>query len=497
MGNIVLTFNEALSSNAPLPDALFVYLNNSQTRNAVKNVAVSGNTLTLTLNAPMSYGDTGRVQYIDSDGINSMFAIQDINGNDTANFGPVTVTNNLTNVDTIPPVFQSAATNTNGTQIVLTYHETLSATPAGTNAFSVVVNNSPVSISNVSIAGKTVVLTLSTPVQTGQTVMFGYTDPSANDDNNAVQDMAGNDAVTLAAGTTVTNNSTVDTIAPYLVNTIFDNANSRIELQFNESLDSAAANSVASKISLSVIYAPEYSETRAITSTTVSGNSLLISSAWINDFSINTGVDFTLDYQDPTVGNDTSAVLQDAAGNDAVSFKITYGMSGFVSSYTGTSGKDYIMGGSGNDTIIGGQGNDTMWGYQNFNLAAANSTANNDLFKWNAGDAGAAGAVDTIKDFTVYNNGTGDKLDLLNLLSGWTGAAGQVLTNWITSIQVNQSVNGVSGSTAITIDVDGAGSGTVTQVIQLEGTNLLANIAAGQTFDQQLAALKNAGVLVV
>ncbi|WP_216069594.1 SwmB domain-containing protein, partial [Acinetobacter bereziniae] len=71
-------------------------------------------------------------------------------------------------------------------------------------------------VTNVAVVGSTVVLTLGAAVTAGQSVTVGYTDPSADNDVNAIQDIAGNDAATLTP-TAVDNGSTVpagDTTAP-------------------------------------------------------------------------------------------------------------------------------------------------------------------------------------------------------------------------------------------------------------------------------------------
>ena len=464
MGNIVLNFNEALSTNAPLPGAFNVLLNGSQY--VVKNVAVSGSTITLTFSAPMSYGDTARVQYLDSD---DTYTIQDVAGNDTGNFGPVDVTNTLSSTDTIPPVFQSAATSANGSQIVLTYHETLSATTAAPSAFSVVVDGSAAEISTVGISGKTVVLNLATAVQSGQTVKLGYNDPSGSNDPNAVQDTAGNDAVTLAAGTNVTNN-TLDTKGPELIDVLHNDGYDVIELRFNESLNTSTAYSAASKINLNQI---DFSGTPNQTLSglgfnisSVVGNSLFITStAWQASMPITHTKDYSITYNDGSLANDSSSVIEDVSGNDAASFNILFGIAYKIGLYgvntetlTGTNVTDFIMGSNGNETIIGGQGNDTMWGHENLRLF--NSYTNNNVFKWNSGDAGLSGAIDTIKDFSRWNGLVGDRLSIYGLLSGFTPAT-STLSDWVKTVATGQTVNGVANSTVMTIDVDGPGSGTV------------------------------------
>lgn len=107
--------------------------------------------------------------------------------------------------DTTPPVFQSAATNSAGTQVILAYDGALNATTAAAGAFSVTTGGSGNAVTGVMISGSTVVLTLATAITNGQAVTLTYTDPSASNDTNAIQDAAGNDASSLSS-TWVTNN---------------------------------------------------------------------------------------------------------------------------------------------------------------------------------------------------------------------------------------------------------------------------------------------------
>ncbi|MFW1946262.1 SwmB domain-containing protein, partial [Acinetobacter guillouiae] len=95
-----------------------------------------------------------------------------------------------------------------------------------------------VAVTGVTVNGSTVVLTLGTPVTAGQAVQVGYTDPTAANDPNAIQDIAGNDAVTLPP-TSVTNGSVIpsDTTAPTFVNATVDPLGTTLTLNYNEALD--------------------------------------------------------------------------------------------------------------------------------------------------------------------------------------------------------------------------------------------------------------------
>jgi uncharacterized repeat protein (TIGR02059 family) len=111
--------------------------------------------------------------------------------------------------DTTAPAFVSAATNAGGTKVVLTYDGALNATTADVGDFVVKIGSTPNDVTVVAVVGSTVELTLTDPVVNGDVVTVGYTDPTAGNDANAIQDAAGNDAVTLVDTTPVTNSVSV------------------------------------------------------------------------------------------------------------------------------------------------------------------------------------------------------------------------------------------------------------------------------------------------
>lgn len=115
----------------------------------------------------------------------------------------------------------------------------------------------------------------------------------------------------------------------------------------------------------------------------------------------------------------------------------------------------------------------------------APSAPDSDLFVWNAGDAGPSGASDVIKDFSAWNGSKGDRIDISKLLEGYTSGVSD-LSNWVT-LATGQTINGTPNSSSLTIDIDGSGSGTVVQVIHLQGTDL-----SGKTLQELIAQ----GVLI-
>ena len=110
-------------------------------------------------------------------------------------------------------VFSVAAASLDGSKVILTYDRVLSAAfPAIPGNFSVTVAGSSATITGVSVSGSTIELTLLSAIASGQIVTVAYTDPTAGDDVNAVQDSAGNDAATLASSSVT--NSIPDTTPP-------------------------------------------------------------------------------------------------------------------------------------------------------------------------------------------------------------------------------------------------------------------------------------------
>ena len=152
-------------------------------------------------------------------------------------------------------------------------------------------------------------------------------------------------------------------------------------------------------------------------------------------------------------------------------FFVPTSLAGLDDILTGTNAANLLIGGDGNDTIRGGQGNDVLYGHG----SGLPQGLDNDIFVWGLGDAGT-GASDVIRDFTAWNGTSGDKLDLSALLVGYQAGTSDI-SQWI-SVQSGVTLPGATGwdvgktGTLLTIDIDGAGAGTVTQTIFLENASL-------------------------
>lgn len=112
--------------------------------------------------------------------------------------------------DETSPTRTSVTVPTGGTQITIAFDETLSSTSANLSAFTVRADGISLGLSSVSVSGSNVVLGLSSAVWQGAVVTVSYVDPTSGNDAAAIQDSAGNDAVSFS-NVSVTNSSTVTT----------------------------------------------------------------------------------------------------------------------------------------------------------------------------------------------------------------------------------------------------------------------------------------------
>lgn len=102
-----------------------------------------------------------------------------------------------TSVDVTAPTLSTAATNTAGTQIILSYSETLASSTPATSDFSL---NLSKTVSTVLVSGNTVTLTVSSPYTTGDAPTVSYTPGT-----NKIKDLSNNLATSLSARA-ITNN---------------------------------------------------------------------------------------------------------------------------------------------------------------------------------------------------------------------------------------------------------------------------------------------------
>ena len=329
------------------------------------------------------------------------------------------------------------------------------------------------------MVGTNVVLTMASAVAAGATV--AYTPPVSG--TAAIQDAAGNKALSVSTTTP----ATADTAAPVLDSSlVFYNGNNGVNkfvLYFNEEMASSTTipgtggpANTGFNISIVDPLIPDRTGGASIAWAQSGGSSSFTEKAFAISFVLgylSTSASVQMKYVDP--GNAYPNALKDLAGNHAGNMVLGAWTNDNLSAVDGSffvAGKSVL--------VAGGQGNDTMTG-----------GAANDTFAWFAGDAGTStGAVDIVKSFTAWIGTAGDKLDISKLLTNGYVSGTSTLSQWVTSVTNNASgaPSGVgTTNTKIVIDVDGTGSGTVTQTIWLDGVNL-------SSIDP--AVLKSNGILI-
>ncbi len=125
------------------------------------------------------------------------------------NVGAATTASNTYAVETTRPAFSSASAI--GINLVMTYTDASNLNAVNipvTGAFAVATGGATNAVTAVAVnaAAKTVTLTLIRAITFGEVIFVAYTDPTAGDDANAIQDSVGNDAASLTA-TAATNNT--------------------------------------------------------------------------------------------------------------------------------------------------------------------------------------------------------------------------------------------------------------------------------------------------
>ena len=299
---LIVRFSEALlQALKPLASDFTVKV--AGTAVAVSKVVFNdSSSLLLTLASAVSAGQTVSMGY--SVASDTTVAVQDLAGNASSGFTNASVVN-LASVAAAPGLRSVTA---NGNVLTLKFDGTLRYTLNDASAFLVTVNNTPVTISSVSVVGTSVLLYLASAVTSEQSVEVSYTAPQQASDTTTLRDWLGNGVGNLSAQV-ATNITGQDLTAPTLQYAIV-NGNSLV-LTFSEALNGQAGfTPVPSAFAVHVA-----GSAVAVTQAVVSGATVTLSLATAVDYA----AAVSLSYTDLSASNDV-AVVQDLAGNDAASF---------------------------------------------------------------------------------------------------------------------------------------------------------------------------------
>ena len=169
---------------------------------------------------------------------------------------------------------------------------------------------------------------LSSPIENDQKVTVAYTDPSASNDDNAIQDR-GNDVLSLTA-IEVSNISTVSGTSPVVLSDeIFDVSAADRQL-FSMSERNQQFTSSADQFTISHLGFEYGAGNNEVTAVSVDDKDLTLTLSQ----PIRGDQPITLSYNDPSPANDVLA-LQDPEGNDVSTFSINRYLNLSVVSGTG------------------------------------------------------------------------------------------------------------------------------------------------------------------
>jgi uncharacterized repeat protein (TIGR02059 family) len=240
--------------------------------------------------------------------------------------GSGSVTSDPSGIDCSAGCASTSADFDSGTLVTLTATHAQGSSFTGWSGGSSAVKVNSVAVDSVA---KTVTLTLASAVTAGQSVTLAYTDPTSGNDGNAIQDIYGNDAVSVPVSS-VTNLTgvTSDTTPPkFALATINGNTLVMSYVDAAHNLDAVNKPAVGA-FTVKVGDSPPLTTT--VNSVTVDSTAKKVTLTLAT--AVTMGQSVSVAYSDPTGGDDTNAI-QDTLGNDAASLTETS-----VNNITGTSG---------------------------------------------------------------------------------------------------------------------------------------------------------------
>ncbi|MDL2193051.1 Ig-like domain-containing protein, partial [Cobetia sp. LC6] len=192
----------------------------------------------------------------------------------------------------------------------------------------------------------------------------------------------------------------------------------------------------------------------------------------------NTAADATVLTADILAEGYTSPVVEGTNDDDS---SIDASVPG--SNLYGYAGNDTLNGGSGSNILRGGSGVDKLYGAAGSDLLIGGSGSDTeldggagvDIIRWESGDEGtvSAAAIDTVLNFNNGGVGSGDILDLRDMLNGayYVDSATNNLASYISAEYVS-----ATGATVLYINTEGgltaSPAASANQVINIDGLDL-------------------------
>jgi len=174
---LTLTMSEPLDGTATTQTSAFTVAYDGVVQPTPTGIAVAGSTVTLNLASAPNNSETVTVRYSQPSAAGErMRDTASPTKNETANFGPAAVVNNTP--DTVAPSVVSASVNASALTILLT--ETLAGAAPDPTAFTVTTGSTTRAVTNVSMSGKVVTLTIAPAATSNDSVVVSYSTPALN-----------------------------------------------------------------------------------------------------------------------------------------------------------------------------------------------------------------------------------------------------------------------------------------------------------------------------
>ena len=258
-GRLEMTYNENLADIVP-PASAFRVMVNSVAR-TVNSVSISGTKVILTLSSPVINGNVVTVAYT----VPATNQLQSTLRRWANSSGTQTVSNNISAIAPVPNYVSSAIENSTPAILEMTYDLSLANIIPATSAFTVRVNSVSRTVNSVAISGTKVLLTLSSPVISGNDVTVAYTVPATNQLQSSLRRWA------FSSGTQTVSNKTgsIPPVPNYVSSVIANSTPARIEMTYDQSLANIVPTASAFTVRVNSV-------SRALSSVTISGSKVLL-----------------------------------------------------------------------------------------------------------------------------------------------------------------------------------------------------------------------------
>jgi len=303
---LTLQFDEALGGGSlPSASSFTVTVNGRPASVASVSAEADAGLVTLKLAKAVQFDQTVELAYRDLSGDQTSKVIQDEAGNDLATFSKLAVVNNTFD----PTPLDVNLVEVDGDTVTVSFDKNIKATVPSASSFRIEANGKVLKVTRAATFpdDRQVVLTLASAVESDDSVTFSYIDAAGDQSKGAVEDLQGNDLVSITK-------RPVKNITPDLNPLSLESAQAdgnAIALTFSKPL----ATTLPTPSRFTLLADGKKLNVKSISSTPADGVvTLNLAKA------IPLGVTVQLDYSDQT-GDQNRGVIEDLAGNDLASIK--------------------------------------------------------------------------------------------------------------------------------------------------------------------------------